>query len=497
MLKKQGSHFMLKRGLLTILFTLALCRFASAQQDLCPDGVPSDKLICLIPQSIGVSESLTVGTTAGGGGLTVGHTPFALSSLGNSLKSLSSSAAEESALLPLASPPSGIVFTWDPAAKILVPSEGSLGPVLADRAETIGKHKVFLGISYQHFSFIRFDGISLKQLPETILQADDSVDVPGRTCSINGDNTGACGFIRDVIATNTRIDVKSDEFTTFITYGLTDRIDVSAAIPIVNIRMDASTTATLVENGHERPAYSFPVVAGVCGATDPSSGILTVPCLSSSSSGSRSVSGIGDITLRVKGTAWQSDHAGLALGVDIRTPTGDPLNFLGAGAAGVSPFVIWSFRGRISPHFLASFAVNGSSVIAGDISVGSKAKLPGQFKYVSGADFRVTKWLTTAVDMIGQQVFEAGRASIATVNTPGECLDTSGGCSLAAGFGPSVARPTIAASTGSFNTTSASIGLKAKPFDANLIITANTLFSLTNAGLRSQVVPLLGVSFMF
>jgi hypothetical protein len=483
---------MLKYGLIAILFTLAWCRVvASAQQDLCPAGIASDKLICLIPQSIGVNESLLVSSS--------NSSQFTLSSLNRNLRSLSSSAAEESALLPLASPPSGIVFTWDPAAKILVPSEGSLGPVLADRAETIGKHKVFLGVSYQHFSFNRIDGISLKQLPETLTLPDDSADGPPNvTCSINGlnpgpSNTGQCGFIRDVITTSTRIDLKSDEVTTFITFGLTDRIDVSAAIPITNIRMQASTTATIIDNA-QSGVFSFPIVPGVCGGV---SGGFIVPCLSSSSSDSRSVSGIGDITLRVKGTAWQSDSAALALGVDIRTPTGDPLNFLGTGAAGVAPFVIWSFRSRVSPHFLASFAVNGSSVIAGDTNVGSKAKLPGQLKYASGADVRVTKWLTTAVDMIGQQVYQAGRTSKATVTTPGECLDPSGNCDPVQGLGPNVALPSLTSSTGTFTTTSLSIGVKAKPFGANLIITANTLFALSNGGLRSQVVPLLGLSYMF
>jgi hypothetical protein len=483
--KRQGIDFMLKHGLLTTLLTLTLFRVVANAQNICPAGVASDKLICVIPQSVGPNESLPVTSS--------NSSQFSLSSLTGSLRSLSSSVAEESALLPLASPPSGYVFTWDPAAKILVPSEGGLGPVLSDRAETIGKHKVFLSLNYQHFSFNRIDGIDLKHLPSTLTQPDDSTDIPGHTCSINGDNAADCAFIRDVITTDTRIDLKSDQFITFITFGLTGRIDVSAAIPIINIRMKATTTATIVDNAHSG-VFTFPILPGVCGGV--SSGLIQ-PCLSSSFSDSRSISGIGDITLRVKGTAWQNDRAGLALGADIRTPTGDPLNFLGTGAAGVAPFVIWSFRSRVSPHFLASFSVNGSSVIAGDFTTGSVGKLPGQFKYASGADVRVTKWLTTAVDMIGQQVFQADRTSKATVKTPRECLDASGNCDPALGFGPDVAHTTLTSSTGTFNATSMSIGVKAKPFDANLIVTANILFGLTNGGLRSQVVPMLGLAYMF
>src|SRR5258708_26309254 len=54
-------------------------------------------------------------------------------------------------------------------------------------------------------------------------------------------------------------------------------------------------------------------------------------------------SGIGDLTLRLKGTAFKSGHTGLALAVDVRLPTGDETNLLGSGAAGVKPFLAFSF----------------------------------------------------------------------------------------------------------------------------------------------------------
>src|SRR6516162_3990725 len=91
--RKPGSNFMLKHGLLTILFTLTLPRVVASAQVLCPVGVTSDNLICLVTQSIGVSGSLTVGRPSSGG-LQVGNNPFALGGLDHSLKALTSSAAE-------------------------------------------------------------------------------------------------------------------------------------------------------------------------------------------------------------------------------------------------------------------------------------------------------------------------------------------------------------------------------------------------------------------
>jgi hypothetical protein len=476
---------MTKRILLVVVFFAALSCGSGAAQNLCPAGVVSDKLICVIPQAFGVNEALSVGSS--------NSSQFKTSALDHSLSSLNSAAARAAALLPLAPPASGITFTWDSEAKVFSPSTESLGPILGERAETIGKYRVFVEFSYQHIQFDHLDGISLKQLPVTLTQPDDSTDVSSRTCSVTGDNATQCGFIRDVIKTNTRIDLKIHQFTTFITFGLTNRIDISASIPIENLRMGAVSTATIVDNARSG-IFSFPIVPGTCGGVK---GGVIVPCLVNSFSNTRNASGIGDITLRVKGTAWKGERAALALGVDIRTATGDSLNFLGAGAAGVGPFVVWSYQSRISPHASVGYQTNGSSLIAGDITSGTKARLPGEFRYATGADVRVTKWLTAAFDIVGQQVFEAARTSKSTVSEPGACLDTTGNCNAALGFAPPQIDPSLSQLTGTFNSTGASVGVKARPFGSSLVVTTNALFGLTNGGLHSQVVPFLAVSYTF
>ncbi len=480
---------MLKRRFLIGLFCV-LSPTLSLAQDLCPPGVASNKLICVIPQAFGVSQTLNVGSS--------NSSLFRLETLKDSLQPLNSSVARESALLPLASPSSGITFLWDPAAKISVPSADSLGPILGERADTIGKYKVFLGLSYQSFQFDRLDGVNLKQLPVAITQLDDSQTFGGNpTCSVNGANLDQCGYIRDVITTNTRLDLKVHQITSFFTYGLTDRIDISMAIPIENVRMGAFSTATIVDNSHSN-VHSFPIVNG-CGST---SGGVIVPCLVNSFTNVRSVSGIGDITFRVKAHAWESENerAGLAIGVDVRTPTGDALNFLGAGTYGVRPFVVWSYRWRIAPHWSVGYQMNGDSLLAGDISTGKKVRLPGALTYSGGADFWLTKWLTGAFDLLGQQVFEAGRTSVTEVVVPGACSDTSGVCNSAQGFAPSQNDPSLSQSTASFNGTSMSVGAKVRPFgsSSSLLITGNALIGLNSSGgLHSKVVPLLGVSYTF
>ncbi len=454
-------------------------------QNLCPPGVKSDKLICVIPQAFGPNGLI----------LPAGPSQFQNSFAANSLVPLNSAIARQAILLPLASPSSGITFSWDPVAKAFVPSSDSFGPIYAERAETIGRSKVSVGLDYQFLKFTSLDGIDLKSLPEVFTQPDDSVDVPGQTCSasINGNNGGHCAFIRDVVKVNNRVDLKIHQFITFITYGLTNRIDFSLAVPITDVRMAIVSDATIVDVSTTGVhAFEF----------RPGCGTETTNCLSEQFSNFRNASGIGDITLRVKGAVWKGDGAALALGLDVRAPTGDSLNFLGAGAAGVKPFVVWSYRSRFSPHVNAGFEVNGSSRIAGDILTGTRERLPSQFTYTAGTDVWVTKQITGVFDWVGQQVFQAQRLSKSTFTELGAWTPIANDpLNPACPLGPTPANvghidPNLSQATGTFNVSSVSLGAKCRLF-SNLLIIGNALLKVNDGGLRTSVIPLFGVSYTF
>jgi len=453
-----------------ILITAFLAGTSAWAQDLCPVGKASNKLVCLIPGIFGVN-GLQLNT-----GSHQGH--FEDSFVGT-LRPLDSAIASQSSVLPLASPSSGITFTWNPSAKVFTPSTESFGPVLGERAETIGRYKLSLGVAYQFFKFSTVDGTKMTGLPVVFTHQDDSDDVFGRTCSVTGDNTTQCGFVRDVIKTNTAVDLKIHQYTTYVTFGLTNKIDVSMAIPIENARMGVSTTATIVNNSQQN-LHTF-VPRSDCAA----------PCFNGSFSKFRTASGIGDITLRVKGTAWSSERSALALGVDMRVPSGDELNFLGSGALGLKPIVVWSYRSRISPHALVGFEMNRGSVLAGDISTGVKTKLPGQLTYSLGADAWLTNRVTVAVDLIGQQIFEAPRETLATFTELGAC--TTSACTS---FAAPKTDSNLDQAFGSYNISNGSIGVKLKPFE-NFLVTGNALVKLNNGGLRARVVPLLAFSYTF
>jgi len=478
---------MFKYSLPAALFCVVLTSTTANAQDLCPNGTRSDKLVCLIPQVYGINGLDATNPTASG--------QFSANFLADSLRPLESSIARQSALLPLASPSSGITFSWDAAAKVFSSSTDSFGPILGERAETIGRYRVFLGFSYQYFNFNSLDGVKLKSLPVVLTQPDDTTTFQANpTCSINPppgnpkfSNTGNCGYIRDVIKTTNSIDLKIHQFTAFVTFGLTNRIDVSVAIPIENVRMGVISNATILRN--DSPSRFFHAFAP---RTD-----CPPVCLQNLFSNPGTASGIGDITLRVKGTAWRGERAALALGVDVRVPTGDQLNFLGAGAAGLKPFVVWSYRSRISPHAMVGYETNGSSVIGGNISTGKKEKLPSQLTYSVGADVWLTKWFTAAFDIVGQQVFQAPRTSVTTFQDLGQCQDSQAlQCDPSVTPLPPNKYQNLSPATRTFNITNASAGVKIRPF-SRLLITGNVLVKLNEGGLRANFVPLVGVSYTF
>jgi hypothetical protein len=467
------------------LFALCLALLPlehACAQNLCPSGETSDKLICVIPQVFG-PDGLQAKNPAV-------SAQFDIKFLTSGLSALQSSIARQSALLPLASPSSGLIYVWDPAVKAFVSSPDSFGPILGERADTIGKGHLYLGFDYQYFNFTQLDGQNLKAMPIAMPQSPTDFG-SGTLCDVNSSdpslNTGNCGPIRDVVSTSNRVNLKVHQYSTFITYGITRNIDVSLAIPIMNVRFGIVSDTTIHHN--DSPSRYFH-------AFEPSTS-CPAPCLNHVYPNSQNASGIGDLILRVKGTPWNNEKQSVAVGVDVRTPTGDSLNFLGTGAYGVRPFVIWSHRGRISPHVFAGYDVNGSSKIAGDINTGTEDKIPGSLDYSAGADFRVARVLTIAGDIVGEQTFQALRTQRTTYTEPAPCGDTpSETCDPSTITGTGTVDPSLSHYTGSFNLTYFSIGAKLQPV-STLLITGNALIPLNSGGLKPNIVPLIGVSYTF
>jgi len=399
-------------------------------------------------------------------------------------QTLGTSIATQLAILPIISPSSGFTYKYDSAAGAFVRTTTSFGPIYTERAETIGRGKFSFGASYQRFRFSTLDGLNLHNIPAVFSHVPD---------------TGPGGvpepYEADVIRTSTNVNLNMDQTLLYGTVGLTDRIDFSIAIPIVSVRMGASSDAQIIQ---------------VSGPTFVANGV-TIPnphefnaagAQSNTYSSNGGASGIGDVTFRIKAGVFQTEKFRVAAALDYRAPTGDPRRFLGSGATGIKPFIAVSAGKRYSPHVNLGYQWNGQSVLAGNLTGTSisedssgnviiqngqatKGSLPGQFFYSFGTDLGVTKKLTLAFDYLGQTLFDAARVSPSTFTTQ----------SIPGGTG-TLMLPTITGSKNSFTINNGAAGLKYNLFN-RLLLTADLLFRMDNNGLRQNVTPLVALSYAF
>jgi len=362
----------------------------------------------------------------------------------NPFTPITSAFATQLTQLPLASPASGIIYTIDPRIAIPIKSgQETYGPVLTERGDTIGENKLFVSSTWQHFTFSSLDGIPLNKIP-----------VVFNVCSI----TGQCA----PIGTTNQLTLTVNQYAFFATFGLTSRIDVSAALPINSITESAASTSCSPCNG--------PI-----DYSNPSSPIQYV---FKASSLSEQKMGIGDVVFRIKGQVFRSHGYKLSVGTDVRAPTGDELDLLGSGAFGVRPFAAFSRGGMLSPHINLAYQWNGNSLL-GSQTAGATGKLADDFFYSAGADAALHSRVTIAVDFLGDYVSNQFRLKgVTTTTSPGTTV------------------PNIAVVTGSFITAKGSVGVKYRPA-ANFLVTGNVLFRLDHNGLRNNPVPLAGVSYTF
>ena len=356
-------------------------------------------------------------------------------------------------ITPLPSPASGFTYHLDPSTGVFQRSTQSFGSVLTERAETVGARRVSFGFAMQRFTFDTVEGLSLGQVPAVFTH----------------DNAQLLGGRQDVVTTVNSIEATVNQFSGFVTIGISDRFDVSLAVPIVENRLRVVSNATIQRLGTTNPlTHFFRQADGEIGNTRTFTAI-----------GEKG--GVGDVTVRLKTTLRSGEAGGAAVGVDLRLPTGDAMNLLGTGATGVQPFIILSTSlQRVSPHLNASYQWNGDSVLAGNPVTGESADFPDQVGYAAGFDVAANNHLTLAFDVLGKYLIKAQRISIDDFHA----LD-----------GRSVFRNVNFAER-SFNTLNGAIGLKVNLVN-RLLLDANLLFALDNHGVRDKVTPLLGFEYSF
>jgi hypothetical protein len=360
--------------------------------------------------------------------------------------------ASQLAAIPLPSPASGFTYTFDESLGVYQRTTQSFGPILTERPETLGRNKLSFGVSYQHYAFDSIEGVDLGAVP-AVFTHDDAQLGGGRA---------------DLVTTDTAFDTKVDQTVASLSYGLANWLDLSLAVPFVRVELGATSNATVQRIGTTDPKIHF---------YGPGNGNYGTSAVYTSTG---SASGIGDIVLRLKGHVVRAEKTGLALGFDVRLPTGDEEDLLGLGTTGVKPFAAFALSmGHAALHVNAGYLWNGESVLAGNVATGQKEDMPDQFTYAAGIDFGVTKRLTLAVDVLGTRVSESPRLVQQTFTAAnGATFDQ------------------IDFVTEAYSILNGAAGLKLNLF-GRLLLDVNVLFKLNDSGLRDKVTPLFGIEYAF
>jgi hypothetical protein len=433
--------------LASVLFLL-LASSASQAQDPFNVAVPVDNLSTIFTQIYGESGLIVDSLRVLPSGAT--HSAHFNSAFQAEFTQFGVALTSQLAAVPLPSPASGFTYEFDSDLGVFQRTSQSFGPILAERAETIGGGRFTFGFTFQNFSFDTIEGLDIDNIPAVFTH--DSAELRGGR--------------EDVVSTVNSVDARVNQFTAFISYGLTDRLDLSLAIPVVSTDLTVISAATVRRLGTvDRDIHFFRDVEDQIGDR------RTFTAFGSAS-------GIGDLTLRLKGRMSRS----AAFGLDVRVPTGDEENLLGVGAPGIRPFIVLSRSSRaFSPHFNAGYLWNGSSVLAGNPATGEAADLPDQVTYVVGADFGVSQRFTFVLDVLGTYLLDAPRLHQSTF----QGLDAA-----------RTTLPTVSFTTESYNLLSGAVGFKLNVVES-LLVDVNLLFNLDSNGLRDKITPLVGFEYAF
>jgi hypothetical protein len=360
---------------------------------------------------------------------------------------------------PLPSSAGGFTYQFDPALGVLTRASDSFGPIYAERADTLGKGKVNLGINYSHFSFDHIDDLALR---------DGDVALVFTHIDVNRDESNLEPFFEgDVITSQLRLKIETDITAFVMTYGLLDNLDLGLAVPIVRVDLEAQTNAQIQ-----------PIASGTIPIHRFTNGTTADVFRQAGSA-----SGVGDVVLRGKYRIVGGRPGGLAVAVDVRFPTGEQRDLLGTGTTEVSGSVIGSLHlGTFSPH------VNGGYTFATQRNL----NIPDEIFYRGGFDWAVGPRVTLAADVLGRTFrnTQAVRVVQTTFQANTNTDPNTPPVIVTAQF------PRLISEERNLNQLLGSVGIKINPF-GNFLVTVNGLFPLNNEGLQTRFAPLVGIDYAF
>lgn len=346
--------------------------------------------------------------------------------------------------VPLSATSGGATFSF--VGGLPVRTSTSAGPIFGERSQTLGRGRFFLGASVTGMEFTSLNGAPMEGLELNFGHDIGDDDIRGNP-----------EFENEVMSLSLDMKVSVTVATVAMTAGLTDFIDIGVALPLVRTSIEGRSDAQFSPFGNP--------------ATHWFAGDVNDPVLRASASMTGTASGIGDVAARMKINLGQGERMGAALLAEVRLPTGDEENLLGAGNTQVRAMGVYSAQlGTFSPHLNIGYQASGSE------SVNDKLLVLTSF------DNLLTEWATLAVGVEAAVDLGAPKFSLPepiVIDVPFERTI------------PATNIPSQSA-----DLVRASLGAKFTVREGTVIF-ANGIFPLTANGLQPDFIWTLGLDFPF
>ncbi len=386
-----------------------------------------------------------------------GH--FVPSAVGNNatlIAFLTSAIGTSIAAIPISATSSGTTFRFE--GGVPVQTSTSPGPIIGERAQTLGRGRVFVGASASRLHFKTLRGVDLDNLRLNFTHAN--ADFPGCDTIFGGDCTlqGIPTLENDFIQLDLALDLDVRAWTFQLTYGLLDRVDIGVAIPIVSATLRGQSNAQVVPFGGPTASHFF-------------DGTPADPDLFASRFVEGSASGLGDIAARLKIGVGESPSTRFAILGDARFATGNEDDFLGSGHFSLRGMGIVSAEfGQFAPHANVGYLYR-----EGDDQ--NDAVLANV-----GFDQMLAPWATLAVDLVSE--LQVGDSKLAVPDPL--IIDEPFRRLIEPTSVPDIRDDIINASLG-FKFTGTS----------GLTIVTNSIWPLNSGGLRPNVMLTAGLEYSF
>ncbi len=431
-----------------VVFVLGVARGASAQ---------SSTLVGQMTDFF--SQAIVLARTPSGSGI-AGHTAvFAESDHVEETERLitqvSQQIGSQVSNFPLGSSAGGFTFAYDPSTGTFSRTSETFGPAFAERAMTLGRHRVSFGMNYLHTGYSSLDGHSLSD-------GDIVFNL------LHQDLTPPSYVEGDVVQAKLGLDLTTNTTAFQFAFGATNRLDLGVAVPIVHIDSKLTYHATILD-------FATHTVS-------PQTHIFSNGGKTADFSTAGEATGLGDIVFRGKYRLQDVGRSNLAVGVDLRLPTGDESNMLGAGYAQAKAYLVLSGHAgdKLAPHANVGYTFGRS---------GNAALIPSdQLDYNGGVEVLVTPRVTVVGDLLGRRFTHANRIS-----------DTLTPHTFQQGATAPIETTqlkSIAMADSSLWSTLATTGVKVNVW-GNWLLSAQVLLPVGSGGLRIKPTPVIGFDYAF